>query len=294
MDLAIRRVAVTGASGNVGGAVARELIARGLSVMNLDRRPSADTNLPSVLIDLRDREAVHRALSQVDAVCHLGEIPNLCGLPPAEVFAHNTAVGAAVFQAAADLKLRRVVYASSIQYYGFCGTGSAVPRFLPLDESHPPQPQQAYALSKVANESYAQMVAERQGLSIAALRLPWMSSWRLDGSEDLTFLDHPTETAYELGSYLHVRDGATAFAAALLSPRPGFDAYNVVAPNALTNRPLADVLRVAHPTYPPLPADWPALRCPYVDAKFRAHFGWTPQVDIVAMHQQNVLHPTTG
>jgi len=291
MDHAIRHVAVTGASGNVGGAVARELIARGLTVINLDSRPCADANLPSLLIDLRDREAVQRALSQVDAVCHLGEIPNLCGLPPAEVFTSNTTVGANVFQAAADLKLRRVVYASSIQYYGFCGSASAVPRFLPLDESHPPQPQQAYALSKVANESYARMLAERQGLSVAVIRLPWMSSWKLDGSEDLSFLDQPTQTASELGTYLHVRDGATAFAAALLSPRPEFEAYNVVAPNALTNRPLADVLREAHPNYPPLPANWPALRCPYSDTKFRSHFGWAPTVDIVALHQNHALHP---
>lgn len=293
MDHTIRRVAVTGASGNVGGAVARELIARGLSVINLDRRPASDPTLPSLVIDLRDREAVHRALANVDAVCHLGEIPNLCGLPPAEVFAGNTTVAANVFQAAADLKLQRVVYASSIQYYGFCGSASAVPKYLPLDEAHPPQPQQAYALSKVANESYARLVAEHQGLSLAAIRLPWMASWILDGSDNLSFLDQPTANAWELGTYLHVRDGATAFAAALLSPRPGFEAYNVVAPNALTNRPLADVLRDAHPTYPRLPADWPALRCPYVDKKFRTHFGWTPQIDIVAIHQQNLLHTTT-
>lgn len=293
MDHAIRRIAVTGASGNVGGAVARELIARGLSVINLDRRPCSDPTIPSQLIDLRDRDTTHQALANVDAVCHLGEIPNLCGLPPAEVFADNTTVAANVFQAAADLKLRRVVYASSIQYYGFCGSASAVPHYLPVDEAHPPQPQQAYALSKVANESYARLVAEQQGLSLAAIRLPWMSNWRLDGSEDLSFLDRPTATAYELGTYLHVRDGATAFATALLSPRPGFEAYNVMAPNALTNRPLADVLREAHPTYPKLPANWPALRCPYNDAKFRAHFGWAPQVDIVALHQQNALHPIT-
>lgn len=287
MDHVIRRVAVTGASGNVGGAVARELIRRGLSVINLDRRPSSDPAIPSVQIDLCKREAVEHALAGVDAVCHLGEIPNLCGLPPAQVFAENTAAGANVFQAAADLQLKRVVYASSIQYYGFCGSSSAVPRFLPLDEAHPPQPQQAYALSKVANESYARLVAERQGLSIAAIRLPWMANWKLDGSEDLSWLDQPTSQAWELGSYLHVRDGATAFAAALLSSRPGFEAYNVVAPNALTNRPLAEVLREAHPNYPRLPDDWPALRCPYVDDKFRAHFGWKPTIDIVAFHQNH-------
>ena len=294
MENAIRRVAVTGASGNVGGAVARELLARGLSVINLDQRAPADDTLPSVRIDLRDREAVHRALAQVDAVCHLGEIPNLCGLPPEEVFAHNTAVAATVFQAAADLKLQRVVYASSIQFYGFCGDGSAVPRFLPLDESHPPQPQQAYALSKVANESYARLVAERQGLSIAAIRLPWMSNWRLDGSEDLSFLDRPTETAYELGTYLHVRDGATAFAAALLSPRPGFEAYNVVATNALSNRSVAEVLRQAHPTYPLLPPHWPTFRCPYSDDKFRAHFDWTPQIDARDLHRRSATKNTTA
>lgn len=288
MDHAIRRVAVTGASGNVGRAVARELIARGLSVINLDRRPSDDPAIPSLLIDLCERSAVERALTGVDAVCHLGEIPNMCGLPPAQVFGENTAAGANVFQAAADLKLERVVYASSIQYYGFCGSASAVPQYLPLDESHPPQPQQAYALSKVANESYARLVAEHQGLLLAAIRLPWMSSWRLDGSEDLSWLDRPTVNAWELGTYLHVRDGATAFAAALLSPRPGFEAYNVVAPNALTNRPLAEVLREAHPDYPALPPDWPALRCPYSDAKFRSHFTWSPTVDIVALHRATV------
>ena len=63
-----------------------------------------------------------------------------------------------------------------------------------------------------------------------------------------------------------------------------------MAPNALTNRTLADVLREAHPSYPALPPNWPALKCPYLDAKFRAHFGWAPTVDIVALHQQQLLH----
>jgi nucleoside-diphosphate-sugar epimerase len=285
MDHGVRRVAVTGGSGNVGRAVVAELVARGLSVLSLDRRAPAEPLSPFIVIDLRDRAAVQRALSQVDAVCHLGEYPNLCGLPPEEVFAHNTAVASTVFQTAADLRLARVVYASSIQYYGFCGSASAVPRLLPLDESHPPQPQQAYALSKVANESYAALVAMRDGLSIVALRLPWMSDWRLDGSADLSFLDQPTRTLFELGTYLHVRDGATAFAAALLAPRPGFEAYNVMAEGVLSNRPVAEVLREAHPTYPPLPADWPAFRCPYLDARFRSRFGWSPQVDVLALHR---------
>lgn len=284
MDHDIRRVAVTGGSGNVGRAVVAELVRRGLSVVCLDRRAPLHPLTPFVVLDLRERGAVLAALAQVDAVCHLGEIPNLCGLPPEEVFAHNTAVASMVFQAAADLKLRRVVYASSIQYYGFCGGGSAVPHFLPLDESHPPQPQQAYALSKVANESYAALVAKRDGLSIAALRLPWMSDWKLDGSADWSFFEQPTETIFELGTYLHVTDGATAFAAALLAPRPGFEAYNVVATNALSNRPVAEVLRQAHPSYPALPADWPAFRCPYLADKFREHFGWAPQVDARELH----------
>jgi nucleoside-diphosphate-sugar epimerase len=292
MDHAIRRVAVTGASGTVGGAVARTLLARGLAVINLDRRPCSDPAIPTQIIDLRERDEVHRALAEVDAVCHLGEIPNLCGLPPAQVFADNTAIGANVFQAAADLKLKRVVYASSIQYYGFCGSDSVVPHHLPVDEDHPATPRTAYGQSKQANEGYARLVARWHGLSIAALRLPWICDWALDGSHDLSFLDSPTATASELGSYLHLHDAASAFAAALLSPRPGFEAYNVVAPNALTNRPLVDVMRAAHPEYPPLPAGWPSLRCPYCDDKFRAHTGWQPTIDLVALHRRKAL-PTT-
>ena len=276
--MAALRIAVTGGSGLVGRAVVRCLVARGHQVVNLDRKQSPDRLARFVFVDLRQREQIQPVFEQVDAVCHLGEIPSMMNFTPEHVFTHNTAAGSVVMQTAADLGIKRLIYTSSIQYYGIYGDQTAPPLFLPMDESHPPQPQQAYALSKVANEQYAQLVARLSGMSIAIFRLPSTHDW-----SHLTHPDHdpewfarPTPHLYELGAYLHVDDAATAYALAVENPRPGCNAYNLVAAEACTNRPVREVFAERHPSYPALPADWPAFKSPFVADKIRAHFGWAP------------------
>src|SRR4051812_27967356 len=109
------RIAVTGGSGRIGAYVVRELLSRGHEVINLDRRAAKDpaNGARFVVIDLARRELVQPIFEQVEAVCHLGEIPSVnAGVSPEEVYAQNTRAGAVVLQTAADLKLKRVIYTS--------------------------------------------------------------------------------------------------------------------------------------------------------------------------------------
>jgi nucleoside-diphosphate-sugar epimerase len=272
------RVAVTGGSGRIGTVLCRELVARGHDVINLDRRPPTGESAGRfVLLDLADlasREPVRALLGQVEAVCHLGEIPNVHhGPSPDEVFAQNTRAGATVLQAAADLKLRRAIYTSSAQVYGFWDHPAATPLRLPFDETHPVTPHNAYAMGKVANEGYARMLAERQGLSVAAFRFVWVRVEDYDDEHARSLRTMPPRTD-GFATYVHVSDVARGYALALENPRPGFEAYHFSAPEIASLQPLRQRLAAHHPDYPPLPADWPDFKSPLLTTKLREHFGW--------------------
>lgn len=244
-----------------------------------------------VQVDLLERDTVRGILAQADALCHLGEIPNeATGVSPPEVYAHNTRVGAIVLQAAAELKLRRVIYTSSCQAYGMWETPRVPPLLLPFDETHPLRPQNHYSLAKAAMEGYARLMAEQAGLSVAAFRFPWvlqdpysqkMASWAVNDPEQTN----------GFASYLHVTDAASAYLLALEHPRPGFEAYHFSAAEVLSVTPLAERLKKHHPDYPPLPPDWPPFKSPILIAKARAHFGWEPQWNFLDFHREPGARP---
>jgi nucleoside-diphosphate-sugar epimerase len=77
-------VLVTGASGLLGGAVARVLVARGHTVRTLQRRPSGVAGAHDVAGSITDPTAVAAALDGVDSVVHLAARVSLAG--PAQEF----------------------------------------------------------------------------------------------------------------------------------------------------------------------------------------------------------------
>ena len=115
------RIVVTGGSGRIGSTVVQDLVRRGHEVTSVDRHFNAASRCCRfVFADLRQRAQVQPLLEQADAVIHLGEMPGIgLGQSPESVYADNTASGALVLQTAADLQLRRCLYVSSCQVYGF-------------------------------------------------------------------------------------------------------------------------------------------------------------------------------
>lgn len=129
-------VAVTGASGTVGPALLRRLAGSDEveQVRVLGRRRTGD--MPDEVdfrrVDVRDGEAVSRALDGADVVVHMAYA--LYGVSPGEreLFATNVRGTRHVAQAAARAGARRFVYLSSAAVYG---VHADTPQ--PLDESAP-------------------------------------------------------------------------------------------------------------------------------------------------------------
>jgi nucleoside-diphosphate-sugar epimerase len=275
------RVAVTGGAGRIGSSVIKELVSRGHTVVCLDRRaPHEPTpGVRFVFVDLRQREQVQPILENVDAVCHLGEIPNpYDSISPEEVFYTNTRIGSTVLQTAADLKLKHVVYTSSAQVYGVWGAAPVPPLTLPMDETHPVQPQNQYSLSKVANEMYAAFVARVFGLSVSIFRLPL--TWSHVSERYLAHLERGYEAFGEMGTYLYASDAAVAYAQAVERALPGCEVYHLTADDVATPLPLAEGLNHVHPDWPTLPPDWPAYKSPVLTTKAREKLGWSPKCSI--------------
>ena len=117
------KVLVTGATGFIGGNLARELCARGYEVRALVRPGSSvltieDTSVERVEGDILDRESVRRAASGCRAVFHCAAAYTFWSKDPQGVRRANVEGTVNVLQCAAEAGAGRIVYTSTVSTIG--------------------------------------------------------------------------------------------------------------------------------------------------------------------------------
>lgn len=117
------RILISGASGFVGAAVARELIGQGHQVRVLLRKTSRRDNvrdLPVEIVigDLGSPLSLTDALEGCQALFHVAADYRLWVPVPAEIYANNVDGTRNIMQAALDCGVHRVVYTSSVATLG--------------------------------------------------------------------------------------------------------------------------------------------------------------------------------
>jgi nucleoside-diphosphate-sugar epimerase len=246
-DAMAQRVCVTGASGQAGRAVARELLEHGYDVTATDIAVTRSDRLGMLRADLTDYGQAVEALSGCDAVVHLANIPAPGLSTPAVTFNANMAMNFNVFQAAASLGLARVVWASSETTLGL--PFDVPPRYAPVDEDHYPVPTTTYALSKVASETVAGHIAQWSGISFVALRFSNIMS-PADYERFPSFWPDPRSRKWNLWGYIDERDAAAACRLALEAPAEavaGSPAFIIAAADTVMDRPSASLLAEVYP-----------------------------------------------
>jgi uronate dehydrogenase len=182
------KVALSGASGNVGRILRDELQKRGVDLR------SAGGTKPLVPLregedvmhgDLKDPAVVDRLLAGVDVLVHMAGTSVERPLP--EIIENNLVALHQVYEGARRHKVRRIVFASSNHAFGM----HSVDDRLKLGADC--RPDGFYGLSKVWGEALARMYWDKHGIEGVMLRIG-------------TSMGRPPETVRQLSTWMGIDD----------------------------------------------------------------------------------------
>jgi nucleoside-diphosphate-sugar epimerase len=246
------RVVVTGASGLLGGYVARAVGAEA-EVVGLDARAPDDPAAWShVTASILDEEALVPAFAGADAVLHIAAAANIGSGTGGQIIDLNVRGSWTVMEAARRAGVRRVVLCSSDSVMGntvwkehfWC------PQALPVDERHPVRPADPYGLSKLLAEEAGRSFA-RRGLEVVALRPVFVLFPSMMGEVRARHADpdgyagpcaggHAPAGGGVCWHHVDPRDVAEAFRRALHLDWQGFEAFYLAASSTLHPLPTLD------------------------------------------------------
>lgn len=176
MSRIIRHALVTGADGFIGSHLVDLLLAQGIKVRALSQYNSFNNwgwlegnshpNLEVVCGDVRDAAFCRHITQRVDTVFHLAAliaIPYSYVAPESYVDTNITGT-LNICQAAKDTpSVTRLLVTSTSEVYGSA-------QYVPIDESHPRQPQSPYSATKIGADAIAQSFYNAFGLPVVTVR----------------------------------------------------------------------------------------------------------------------------
>jgi nucleoside-diphosphate-sugar epimerase len=234
-------IVVTGGSGQLGRVCVRDLMDHGFDVTSIDLIPPKDEGVRFSRADLTDFGQAMAAVSMIDervskvtGIVHLAAI-RAPGLAPNHVtFATNTVSTYNVFEAARQLGIRNVVWASSETVFGIPYPKG--PAYLPVDEEIE-RPETAYSLSKLMGEKMAEQYCRwDRRLKIVGLRF----SNVMDPQDYARFPSFDRDARarhWNLWTYIDARDGAQAVRLALESRLTGAHVFGIANADSVMSRP---------------------------------------------------------
>jgi nucleoside-diphosphate-sugar epimerase len=191
------------------------------------------------------------------------------------VFDNNVLSAHNLLQAAGDLGIPRVVYASSEMATGLLTEG-VVPAQIPFDESERRPSPNAYALSKYLSEVIADSLAVRHpGTAWVGLRINNVIPPDGYGAFAQEW-DDPARSKANFWSYIDARDVGTAYRAALEGTSTGHEVCLIAAADTRAKRGLRELMAEFYDGYDRFAEDYQDPRSAFDCTRMQELFGWTP------------------
>lgn len=300
------KLLVTGGAGYIGSIVARDLIAEGHEVVVLDNlreghRDAVPSSAELVVEDLLDHEAVADRLNDgFDGVLHFAALA-LVGESvryPERYWRTNVAGTLNLLEAMVAAEVSRLVFSSTCAVYG-------QPDEVPIAETAPPRPINAYGASKLAVDQMIGQFCTAHGLGAVSLRyfnvagasgelgedhhpethlIPNILRAALgrNPSVEIYGTDYSTPDGTAIRDYIHIDDLSVAHLLALEATRPGeHQIFNLGNGSGFSVREvIAAAERVTGAEIPRRetdrrPGDPPALVA--ASERIRSQLGWEPR-----------------
>ncbi|HYW71443.1 MAG TPA: NAD-dependent epimerase/dehydratase family protein [Pyrinomonadaceae bacterium] len=229
-----RPILVTGATGSLGPAVVESLQDAGYQVRALVRNAAKATELPAgvevCIGDITDQAALESAVAGVGGVVHAAALLHIVDPPESlrpEYQRINVGATAELMRAAANAKVERVVFFSTIAVYGNCA-GQIV------TEADSPHPDTFYGETKREAEEIVLNARRADGQPLGTvLRLAAVYGGRIKGNYRRLLSTLSRRRFVPLGAGLNKRtliyegDVGAATVLALEHPAAGGKVYNV-------------------------------------------------------------------
>jgi len=240
-------IIVTGGSGKVGRACVKDLMAHGYDVTSIDLMPPPGlTNPPTPgqvrfsRADVTDFGEAMAAVSMIDervakvtGIVHLAAIPAPGQTPNHVAFTTNIVSTYNIFEAARQLGIRNIVWASSETVFGVPYPKG--PAYVPVDEGIQ-NPETAYSLSKALGEDMARHFCRwDRKMKIVGLRF----SNVMEPADYANFPDFdadPRSRHFNLWTYIDARDAAQAIRLALESKIRGAEVFGIANADSVMSR----------------------------------------------------------
>jgi nucleoside-diphosphate-sugar epimerase len=235
---------ITGAAGIVGTHLAEELHRMGREVRTLDlkRWPLYPPGTEVVTGDVRDEDAVGKALHGVENVYHLSTILNHDKVSPDVQRSVIAQGGETVARLATEAGARRIVVFTTTEVYGHLDPG-------PRSEEGPRHPLDEYGRAKVKLEDSIFKMAE-QGAPVTIIRPPVIVGSRFQFlTIPLLFwlfrrnLPVPLIGGSDRIQYAHIKDVVSLAIAAANADSSVGEAFNAASSDVKTMREMMEMLK---------------------------------------------------
>lgn len=308
-------VVVLGGAGYIGSHAVDQLVQKGYDVAVIDNLITGHRNAvnPKARFyqgDIRDRAFLDEVFGQeqdIEGIIHFAAfsvVPESMA-NPLKYFDNNTGGMITLLKAMKDHDIKRIVFSSTAATYG-------EPKQVPIKETDPQGPTNAYGESKLAMEKIMHWSDVAYGIKFVALRYFNVAGAKADGSigEDhspethlvpiilqvaagerdglkIFGTDYPTKDGTNVRDYVHVVDLADAHILALEYLKAGHDsdAFNLGSSNGFSNREILAAAREV--TGQPIPAEDAPRRAGdpstliAASDKARSILHWEPKYDDV-------------